>query len=102
MQDARIVTLLQVIMKLLPYLFFFFFAGLILFFAPRRNFRRHILKNHTVCQSVCYKSCLKDDLKTTEANLMKLYRKAKHNEKMCGAQELGPCAQGHGHNWVRG
>ena len=33
---------------------------------------------------------------------MKLHRKIKHNEKVCGAQEWGSCAQGQGHNQVRG
>ena len=35
------------------------------------------------------KSCLSNNLKTTEANLMKLHRKIKDNEKVCRAQELG-------------
>ena len=38
---------------------------------------------------------------TTEANLMKLHRKIKHNEKVCRAQDLGSYAQGQGHNVVR-
>ena len=33
---------------------------------------------------------------------MKLHRKIKHNEKVCRAQDLGPYAQGQGHNWVKG
>ena len=33
---------------------------------------------------------------------MKLHRKIQHNEKVCRAQELGPYAQGQGHNQVRG
>ena len=35
------------------------------------------------------KSCPSNNLKTTEANLMKLHRKVEHNEKVCCAQELG-------------
>ena len=41
-------------------------------------------------------------LKTTEANLMKLHRKIKHNEKMCHAHDLCSYAQGQGRNQVRG
>ena len=33
---------------------------------------------------------------------MKLYRKIKHNEKVCCAQDLGSCAQGQGRNQVKG
>ena len=33
---------------------------------------------------------------------MKLYRKIKHNEKVCCAHDLGSYAQGQGHNHVRG
>ena len=40
--------------------------------------------------------------KTTEANLTKLHRMIKHNEKVCHAQELGSYAQGQGHNQVKG
>ena len=47
------------------------------------------------------KSCLSNNSKTTEANLMKLHRKIEHNEKVCRAQELGDYAQGQGHNHVR-
>ena len=36
----------------------------------------------------------------TEAKLMKLHRKIKHNKKMCRAHDLGSYAQGQGH--VRG
>ena len=46
------------------------------------------------------KSCFSNNSKTTEANLTKLRRKIEHNEKVCSAQELGSCAQGH--NQVRG
>ena len=35
------------------------------------------------------KSCLSNNSKTTEANLIKLHRKIEHNEKVCRAQELG-------------
>ena len=48
------------------------------------------------------KSCLGNNSKTTEANLTKLHRKIEHNEKVCSAQELGSCAQGQGHNQVKG
>ena len=48
------------------------------------------------------KSCLSNNSKTTEANLMKLFRKIEHYEKVCRAQELGSYAQGQGHNHVRG
>ena len=48
------------------------------------------------------KSCLSNNLKTTEANLTKLHRKKEHYEKVCCAQELGSYAQGPGHNYVRG
>ena len=48
------------------------------------------------------KSCLSNNSKTTEANLMKLHRKIEHNEKVCSAQELGSYVQGQGHNHVRG
>ena len=34
---------------------------------------------------------------TTEANVMKILRKIKHNEKVYGAQDLGFYAQGQGH-----
>ena len=47
------------------------------------------------------KSCLKNNSKTTEANLTKLHRKIKHNE-VCRTQELGFQAQGQGHNQVKG
>ena len=48
------------------------------------------------------KSCLSNNSKTTEATLTKPHRKIGHNEKVCGAQELGSYAQGQGHNHVRG
>ena len=48
------------------------------------------------------KSCLSNNSKTTEANLTKLHRKIEHNEKVRSALELGSCAQGQGHNQVRG
>ena len=47
------------------------------------------------------KSCLSNNSKTTEANLMKLHRKIEHNEKVWWAQKLGYYAQGQGHNHVR-
>ena len=39
---------------------------------------------------------------TTEANLIKLHRMIKHNEKVCLAHEFGSYAQGQGRNKVRG
>ena len=48
------------------------------------------------------KSCLRYNSKTSEAHLSKLHRKIEHNEKVCGAQELGSYAQGQGHNQDRG
>ena len=44
-------------------------------------------------------SCLGNNSKTTEANLMKLHRKVEHHEKVCSAQELGSYAQGQGHKY---
>ena len=48
------------------------------------------------------KSYLSNSSKTTEANLMKLHRKIKHNEKVRGAHHFGSYTQGQGHNRVRG
>ena len=48
------------------------------------------------------KSCLSNNTKTTEVNLMKLNGKIENNEKVCCAQELGSYAQGQGHNQVKG
>ena len=71
---------------------------------------RKIKHNEKVCHalylgSYAYdqrsKSCLSNNLKTTEANLMELHRKTEHNEKVCRAQELGYYSQGQGHNHVR-
>ena len=39
---------------------------------------------------------------TTEANLIKLHRKLKHNEKVCRAHDFGSYAQGQGRNQARG
>ena len=39
---------------------------------------------------------------TTEANLIKLHRKIKHNEKVCHTHHLGSYAQGQGRDQVRG
>ena len=33
---------------------------------------------------------------------MTLHRKIKHNKKVCRLQNLGFCAQGQGHNQIRG
>ena len=52
--------------------------------------------------SVRYKACLSDSSYTTEANLMKLHRKIKHNKKVCRAHDFGSLAQGQGRNQVRG
>ena len=48
------------------------------------------------------KSCLSNNSKLTEANLMKLHRKIEHNKKVCRAQELDSYTQGQGHNHVKG
>ena len=48
------------------------------------------------------KSCPSNNSLTTEANLTKLHRKIKHNEKVCCAQNLGSYTLGQGHNQVRG
>ena len=48
------------------------------------------------------KSCLSNSYKTTEANLMKLYKKIEHNEKVCHAYDFGSYALGQGRNQVRG
>ena len=56
-----------------------------IFLCPQRNLGRHIKiapsMRSFVRPSVRYKSCLSDSSYTTEANLMKLHRKIKHNEK---------------------
>ena len=39
---------------------------------------------------------------TTEANLMELHIKIKHNKKVCCAHDLGSYAQGQGRSQVRG
>ena len=63
------------------------------FYAPERT-SGGILKSHrsSVSPFVRYKFCLSNNLLTTEANLMKLHGKVKHNE-VCRAE---------GHNHVRG
>ena len=43
-------------------------------------------------------SCLSNNSKTTEANLMKLHRKIENDKKVCRAQELCFHIQGQGHN----
>ena len=48
---------------------------------------------------LCLKFCCSY---TVEANLMKLNRKIKHNEKVCQAHDLGSYAQGQGRSQVRG
>ena len=47
------------------------------------------------------KSCLRNNSKTTEANLKKLHRNIEQNEKVYSAQELGSYAKGQGHNQVK-
>ena len=48
---------------------------------------------------LCLKLCC---LSTTEANLIKLQGKIKHNEKVCHTYDLGSYAQGQGRNQIRG
>ena len=57
--------------------------------------------NVTIISDVklCLKLCCSS---TTEANLIKLHRKIKHNEKVCHTHDLGSYAQGQVHNQVRG
>ena len=47
---------------------------------------------------LCLKLCCS---LTAEANLMKLHRKVKHNEKVCHAHDLGSYAQGQGRKQVK-
>ena len=47
------------------------------------------------------KSCLSNNSKTTEANIMKFHRKIEHYETVCPAQKVGSYAQGQGHNQVK-
>ena len=47
---------------------------------------------------LCLKSCLSSYSNTTQANLMKLHRKIKHNEKVGHTQDLSFHIQGQGHN----
>ena len=76
-----------------------------------RNFGRHIeiappsarpSVHLSVRQSVRYKLYLSKSSLTTKANLMKLQRKIKDNDKVCHAHDYGSYAQGQGHNQVRG
>ena len=53
---------------------------------PRFRFLRPRSRSQSGQRS---KSCLSNNSKTTQANLMKLHRKIEHNEKVCQAQELG-------------
>ena len=46
-------------------------------------------------------STLSQNSEINEANLVKLHRKIKHNDKVCQAQDSGSYAQGEGHNEVR-
>ena len=48
-----------------------------------------------LCLKLCFSSI-------TGANLMKLHRKIKHNEKVSCAHDFGSYAQGQGRNQVRG
>ena len=54
----------------------------------------------SVSPSGCYKSCINYNSKTTDyrSKFMKFYRKIKHNEKMCRAQEVVYGVHGQGHN----
>ena len=98
------------------------------FLCARRNFGRHIeiapsvcyksclsdssltapgtsggiLKSHRPSVRLLHKSCLSDSSLTTKANLMKLHRIIKDNEKVCSAHDLGSHAQAQGHNQVWG
>ena len=47
---------------------------------------------------LCLTSCCSY---TTEANLIKLHRKIKHNEKECHAHDFGSYVQGQGRSQVR-
>ena len=49
--------------------------------------------------NMCLKLCCSF---TTEANLMKLHRKMKHNENVCRTHDLDSYFQGQGRNQVRG
>ena len=62
---------------------------MLMFLCPEES-SRGILKSQrpSVGPPSRYKSCLMDNLKTAEANLMKLHRKIKRNEKVCRAQQL--------------
>ena len=48
---------------------------------------------------LCLKLCCS---LTTEANLIKLHRKIKHNENVCHTYDLGSYTQGQGRDQVRG
>ena len=48
---------------------------------------------------LCLNSCCSY---TTEANLIQLHRKMKHNEKVCHAHDFGSYAHSQGCNEVRG
>ena len=48
---------------------------------------------------LCLNSCCSY---TTEANLIKLHTKIKHNVKVCHAHDFGSYAQGQGRSQVRG
>ena len=54
-----------------------------------------IMSKVKVCLKLCFSL-------TTKANLMKLHRKIKDNERVCHAHDLGSYAQGQSHNQVRG
>ena len=69
------------------------------FYAPEGTLGGILKSNRP---SVRYKSCLSDISYTTEANLMKLHRKIKHNEKVCRAHYLGSYPQGQGRNQIKG
>ena len=49
-----------------------------------------IMSKVKLCLKLCFSSI-------TEANLMKLHKKIKDNEKVCRGHDLGSYAQGQGH-----
>ena len=51
---------------------------------------------------LCPKMCLSNNLHTTEANLMKVHRKVKHNEKVSCTQVRYPLSKSRPQSGVRG
>ena len=60
------------------------------------------VKGQIVPKIVLLINCWSKFDETSEANLMKLHRKMKHNEKVCRAHDLGSYAQGQGRSQVKG